>query len=106
MTQEYAKQPAAVEVFPLPDGKTDVIIRENIVQIEKAGEEGGTYTAWQCDETQFRYPGNLTAAEIEADLETWVNYEPEKTVELTEEDEMDAMLLDHEYRLTLLEMGE
>jgi len=98
----YAVQPSEVEVFRV--GKsTDVIIRKNIKEIQCTNEDGSTYSAWECEEVQYRYPGIVSKDTIAADLETWWSWEPEVTPSV--EDDTDAMLVDHEYRLTLLELG-
>jgi len=103
--QEYLKKPAAVEVYRLGD-KTDVIIRQNITKVKKTNEDAGkSYTVYECDEVQYRYSGIVTKDTIEADMETWLAWEPEDTTTPSAEDDMDAMLVDHEYRLTLLELG-
>jgi len=104
MKESYLGKPAEVEVFRV--GKsTDVIIRKNIEEVQRTNEDGSTYTEWQCDEVQYHYPGLVTRDIIEADLETWWSWRPEDTATPSAEDDMDAMLVDHEYRLTLLELG-
>jgi len=100
----YAVQPTEVEVYRLGRA-TDVIIRKNIEEVTKTNEDGSTYTAYECDEVQYRYPGIVTKAAIEADMDTWWAWEPDGTTMPSAEDDMDAMLVDHEYRLTLLELG-
>lgn len=103
MKESYAVEPQAVEIYHV-GSSTDVILRQNIAQVTKA--DGDTeYTAYECDEVQFRYPGTLTQAEVEADFDTWWEYDPANAQELTAQDDTDAMLVDHEYRLTMLELG-
>lgn len=108
MTKEaYINEPQAVEIHRVGTS-TDIILRQNITQVTKTQTDGDTeitYTVWECDEVQYRYPGTLSKDTIEADFDTWWSWEPEDTSTPSVEDDMDAMLVDHEYRLTLLELG-
>ena len=77
MRERYLSKPLEIEVYPVKSG-TDVILRKNIAEISVKNEEGaGTYTAWECDEVQFRTLGTITAEEISADLEYWFENGPE-----------------------------
>lgn len=72
MKESYAVKPDAVEIYRV-GSSTDVILRKNITEVTKTDGDT-TYTAWECDEVQFRYPGTLTKAEVEADFDTWWEY--------------------------------
>ena len=55
--------------------------------------------------TQADYDANYPIAESEAVGEIIVEGEFDEVIEPTAQDDTDAMLVDHEYRLTLLELG-
>lgn len=74
MIEIYATKPQAVECFALA-GRTDVILRRDIVLLPEA-EEKDAPTGWQCEERQFRYNGRLTAKEVQTDFDRWWNYTP------------------------------
>lgn len=73
MKESYALQPNAVDVFPLA-GQTDVILRKNIVEVQRQEEGGDQVTVWECDEAQFRYPGVLSVEEVTANFDRWYRY--------------------------------
>lgn len=73
--EQYVKQPAEVEVFDL-GGQTDMILRRDIQQTQQPLEDGGTQTIWTCEERQHRVPGSYTAVEVQADFDTWWDYDP------------------------------
>lgn len=70
----YASKPKAVECYPL-GGRTDVILRRNIVQLPEADGEDAP-TGWQCEERQFRYTGKLDEEAVQADFDRWWAYDP------------------------------
>jgi hypothetical protein len=74
MKEIYTKKPETVEVFNL-SGKSDVILRRGIQQVEQQaeGDVGATYV-WECEERQFRYSGILTVPEVEAHFTDWWDY--------------------------------
>lgn len=72
--ESYLLQPPKVEVYAVESG-TDIILRENIEEVEKTDiqeEKEVSYKVWECDEVQFRYPGIVTAEEIESDFDYWL----------------------------------
>ena len=53
---------------------TDVILRQSIELVEREEIQDGKkskYKAWECDEVQFHYNGEVTEEEIEADFDYW-----------------------------------
>lgn len=94
--QQYATCPAEVEVYRLGE-QTDVILRKTIREVEKTEERDGetvTYTVYECEERQFRYPGKLSQGEVEKDFDNWWDWEPEAENtedEVTEEDRIAAL---------------
>lgn len=78
MKEIYSSIPQEVSIFTVGE-KTDVILRKNIEQIELT-DENGSYTAFQCDEVQFRYEGVLTKEEIQSNFDKWWNYDPNSDV--------------------------
>lgn len=83
--ESYLSQPQAVEIYKVSSG-TDVIMRRNITKTEREeNQEGEKHTSivWECEETQFRYKGELTAEEIESDFDYWFEHGAD-TVDQTE----------------------
>lgn len=78
MKEIYSSIPQEVSIFTVGE-KTDVILRKNIDQIELT-DENGSYTAFQCDEVQFRYEGVLTKEEVQPNFDKWWNYDPNSDV--------------------------
>ena len=78
MKEIYSSIPQEVSIFTVGE-KTDVILRKNIDQIELT-DENGSYTAFQCDEVQFRYEGVLTKEEVRSNFDKWWNYDPNSDV--------------------------
>lgn len=71
--ESYLSQPSAVEVYPVFSG-TDVIMRKNIVLVDKEDIQDGKknkYKVWECEEVQFHYQGKVTQEEIESDFDYW-----------------------------------
>ena len=71
--ESYLSQPSKVEVYAVDTG-TDIILRKNIDEVEKTDIQEGKEIAqkvWECDEVQLRYPGNVTAEEVESDFDYW-----------------------------------
>lgn len=71
--ESYLSQPSKVEVYAVDTG-TDIILRKNIEEVEKTDIQEGkeiAQKAWECDEVQLRYPGNVTAEEVESDFDYW-----------------------------------
>lgn len=75
MKQQYCNMPDIVEVHQVSNG-TDVILRKNIEQAERMEDGRNVYSVYECDEVQFRYPGTLTKAQVEADFDSWWDYDP------------------------------
>lgn len=73
MRESYTQEPKTVELFRV-GGHTDVVIRRNITYRQSEDDRGNVQDTWDCDEVQFRYPGALSAAEVEAQPETWLAY--------------------------------
>ncbi len=74
--ESYLSQPPAVETYKVSSG-TDVIMRRNITKTEREESQEGKQhisTAWECEETQFRYKGELTVEEIESDFDYWFEH--------------------------------
>lgn len=81
--EQYAVEPAAVEVFAVGTSSTDLILRKNITETttsvssnpdnEQAAE---SVTIWQCEERQLRVPAVLTAEQVTADFDTLWDYDP------------------------------
>ena len=62
----YAKQPPKLEVFALPDGDTDIILRRKITEIPQEDDDGDpNASCWQCEEIQIRQQGKITFSEVE-----------------------------------------
>lgn len=78
MKEIYSSIPQEVSIFTVGE-KTDVILRKNIEQIELT-DENGSYTAFQCDEVQFRYEGVLTKEKVRSNFDKWWNYDPNSDV--------------------------
>lgn len=72
--ESYLSQPPKVETYAVESG-TDIILRKNIEEVEKTEIYGGdkeiSYKVWECNEVQLRYPGSVTAEEIENDFDYW-----------------------------------
>ena len=69
--ESYLEKPLDIEVYPV-DGGTDIIIRKNIEEVQKEeiqDEKTYRYNVWACDETQLRYKGSITEAEVREKLE-------------------------------------
>lgn len=75
MKEIYPFQPDAVEVFRV-GGETDLILRKNIEKQQMTDDEGKAYIVYACDERQVRYPGVVTAAEVQTDFDKWWNCAP------------------------------
>lgn len=74
MKESYTREPETIELFQ-HNGHTDVIIRRNITFRQTDPDEHGNVTdLWECDETQFRYPGPLSRAEVSAQVDNWLLY--------------------------------
>lgn len=81
MRESYTQEPKSVELFRV-GGHTDVVIRRNIAYRQSDPDEhGNVQDMWDCDEVQFRYPGALSAAEVEAQLEAWLAYAGAESVD-------------------------
>lgn len=91
--ESYLSQPPAIELHEVASG-TDIILRQNIALVEKEDFQDGkttTYKVWECEETQFRYKGNVTQEEIESDFNYWLQKgsevsDPSGVVDLSLED--------------------
>lgn len=69
MNESYVLKPAEVEAYPHGSG-TDLILRKNFREVDNTGEETeGKH--WECEEVQLRTDGILTAAQVQADFDTW-----------------------------------
>lgn len=68
----YVSQPLEVEVHQLGD-KTDVILRKNIVEVEKTEDGGESYTAYECDEVQVRLCGVVSVEAIQSTFDYYWN---------------------------------
>lgn len=66
MKTEFSAEPATLAYMPLPDGKADVWLRQNITQ-ETRETENGTETVWTADEVYFRT--SLSQEEIEENFD-------------------------------------
>lgn len=74
MKECYTQQPKEIEVFT-HNGISDVIIRRGVTATQNViNDEGETQDVWECDETQFRYPGVLSCEEISSQLDKWLLY--------------------------------
>lgn len=72
--ESYLSKPPAVEVYPLISG-TDIILRKNIEQVEREETMDGEisrYTAWECDEAQYRYKGTTAKDDVEQKFDYWL----------------------------------
>jgi hypothetical protein len=91
MKENYSKLPEAIEIHPLEDGKTDVILRKNIEEVPMAifspEENNSEITIYQCDELQFRYSGEqeISTELIESDFDSWWEYAENWTPTLNED---------------------
>lgn len=84
----YLEKPLDIEVYPV-DGGTDIIIRENIEEVEKEevqDEKTYRYNIWTCDETQLRYKGDITEAEVREKLDYIIGLAEETEKEPTQEE--------------------
>ncbi len=73
MKEFYVNKPVKVEVYPHGSG-TDLILRKNLREVNNTGGTLGEEAEgkhWECEEVQFRAESILTAAQVQADLETW-----------------------------------
>ena len=73
MNESYVLKPAEVEAYPHDTG-TDLILRKNFREVENSGGMNGEETEgkhWECEEVQLRAEGTLTAAQVQADFDTW-----------------------------------
>lgn len=102
--ESYLSQPSKVEVYAVDTG-TDVILRKNIEEVEKTEAYGGdketSYKVWECDEVQLRYPGNVTAEEIEKDFDYWF----EKAETFTESVQPEGLSLEDAKKLKYKEIA-
>ncbi len=81
--EQYAHEPAAVQVFPLT-GQTDVILRRGIAKKTVplteigagGGEPQGSQEVYECEEKQFRYDGQLTQEQATQEFDKWWCYAP------------------------------
>ena len=77
--EQYVREPAAVQVFPL-NGQTDVILRRGItektVPIVEGEDRRDSQMVYECEEKQFRYDGKLTQEEVTQAFEQWWGYAP------------------------------
>lgn len=67
MKEIYALRPDEVELFHLPDGKTDMILRKDIQECE--GEEGNP--RWECQEAQYQHDGLLVLEDVVRAFGLW-----------------------------------
>ncbi len=73
MKESYVCKPSEVEAWPHGSG-TDLILRKNLREVEDTGGTLGEETVgkhWECEEVQLRAEGFLTAAQVQADFDTW-----------------------------------
>ena len=101
--ESYLSQPSAVEVYPVFSG-TDVIMRKSIELVDKEDIQDGKknkYKVWECDEVQLRYPGNVTAEEIEKDFDYWF----EKAETFTESVQPEGLSLEDAKKLKYKEIA-
>lgn len=71
--ESYLLKPPTVEIYPVFSG-TDIILRKNLELVEKEatqGEEKTTYEAWECDEVQFHYNGEVVLSDIMDNFDHW-----------------------------------
>lgn len=72
---EFSEKPQVVQICRLPEGGTDVWLRQNVnhVQLPQEGTEenqaGGE--KWTADEAYMRTQEAVTAEEIQADFAAW-----------------------------------
>ena len=92
----YAEKPERVEVYPLPDGQSDVIMRDKIEQVEgiptQEGEEPPK--VWRCEEVQGRVPGPVDREKVKKDWKTWwqrLAFPPEKEPDPTMEERVEVL---------------
>lgn len=89
----YLEKPLDIEVYPV-DGGTDIIIRENIEEVEKEEvqeEKTYRYNIWTCDETQLRYKGDITEAEVREKLKYIIGLAEGTEKEPTQEERICAL---------------
>lgn len=67
MKEIYALRPDEVELFHLPDGKTDMILRKDIQQTED--EDGNP--RWECQEAQYQHDGILVLEDVARAFGLW-----------------------------------
>lgn len=90
------QQQVPVEIFERPDDKRSVIVLAN----ERQGqdEEGNEVFVYDCN--SFVTNKELTVEDVEADIDTWLNYDPvNEPYEDIINNAIDA------YNLELIEMG-
>ena len=71
--ESYLLKPPMAEIYPVFSG-TDIILRKNLELVEKEetqGEEKTTYEAWECDEVQFHYNGEVVLSDIMDNFDYW-----------------------------------
>lgn len=82
----YAKQPPKLEVFALPGGDTDIILRRKITEIPQEDDDGDpNASCWQCEEIQIRQQGKITFSEVEERFDLlWGEETDPKTAKISE----------------------
>lgn len=91
--ESYLEKPLDIEVYPV-DGGTDIIIRKNIEEVEKEeiqDEKTYRYNVWACDETQLRYKGDITEAEVREKLDYIIGLAEGTEKEPTQEERICAL---------------
>ncbi len=66
----YLVPPPLVETYKVKTG-TDIILRRNVEMVKKEDTQQGEYTCYECEEVQYRYPGNLIQEDVENRFEYW-----------------------------------
>ncbi len=67
-TATYDAQPAAVLLCPLPDGGTDIWLRDNIAECTQNDDDG---TQWTANEAYMQCTSTPTAEEIAEEWAYW-----------------------------------
>lgn len=71
-----SKQPL-IQIYPLPDGKKDVLICLDETEIEITQEQNAIpRTAYTYDCHSFRTSLDITETDIASDMEYWATYSP------------------------------
>lgn len=102
--ESYLSQPPAIETHTVDSGM-DIILRKNIELVKKEEDHDGesvTTTAWECDEVQCRYKGNVTEEEIKNRFDAWFSLA--NTKEIIEETKNNSSFTLEE-RVDALESG-